>query len=236
MTEQTTETKAQRISERTWALAQQLGERAFAVKLQLERCLTVLGEATVDELLHETEQIEQGDGLLTNDGARRRTKGGVFLHLAKQRCTPEQRTVVFPVTDWRAQKARRNAHRTAAPPPPSAPASAVPVKAIYVFPGVVSMKTTLKGRPVQSTVLDGYARLLFERTEAKDSFPAGIPAAPSEPQRVTVYIGTKQWRKVADELQKPSINLTIDGVMILEDGKLVLRAQGVSVYEKITKQ
>ena len=94
------------------------------------------------------------------------------------------------------------------------------------------MKTTLKGRPVQSTVLDGYTRLLFERTEAKDSFPAGIPAAPSEPQRVTVYVGKKQWAKVADELQKPTINLTVDGVMLLEQGKLVLRAQSVTTYDK----
>ena len=97
------------------------------------------------------------------------------------------------------------------------------------------MKTTLKGRPVQSTVLDGYTRLLFERTEAKDSFPAGIPAAPSEPQRVTVLVGAKQWNKVKDELQKPTINLTIDGVMLLENGKLVLRAQGVATYEKPSK-
>ena len=84
-------------------------------------------------------------------------------------------------------------------------------------------------------MVDGYARLLFERAEAKDSFPAGIPVAPSAPQRVTVYVGAKQWAKVASELQKPTINLTIDGIMILEDGKLVLRAQGVSVYEKPTK-
>ena len=241
MTEQPRVTEAQAISPRARALAQQLGETKFPVLQQLERCLNVLGEATVDELLRETEQIEQGDGLLTTDGKRRRTKGGVFLYLARQRCTPEQRPIVFPQTDWQARKAARKVRAPHTAPAatalaaPAPAAAAAPIKAIYVFPGVSAMKTTLKGRPLQSTVMDGYTRLLFERTEAKDSFPAGIPAAPSEPQRVTVYVGAKQWRKVADEIQKPSVNLSIDGVMILENGKLMLRAQSVSAYEKPAK-
>jgi PHAX RNA-binding domain len=239
MGEQATEPQAQSTIQRGRALAQQLGERTRYVHFQLERCLTVLGEAAVDELLAETEQIEQGEGLLTQDGKRRRTKGGVFLYLARQRCTPDQRAIVFPVTGWRAQKAKRKAkanRTTPTAPAPAAPAApAAPVKATYFFPGVAALKTTLKGRPIQSTVMDGYTRLLFERTEANDSFPAGVPAAPSEPQRVMVYVGAKQWAKVKDELQKPTINLTIDGVMILENGKLVLRAQGVAVYEKPPK-
>jgi hypothetical protein len=236
MTEQPTETRAPRVSQRARALAQQLGERGFNVQLQLERCLNVLGEATVDALLRETEQIEQGDGLLTKDGTRRRTRGGVFLYLARGRCTPEQRAIIFPLTNWQARNAARRAtasRTTATAPAPAASSAREHVS--YFYPGVSLVKTTLKGRPIQSTVMNGYARLLFERTEAKDSFPTGIPAPPSEPQRVTAYVGLKQWKKVADELQKPTVNVTIDGVMILENGKLVLRAQGVSVYEKPTK-
>ena len=234
MTEQPTVTNAQPISPRAIALGKQLGETKFPVLRQLDRCIAVLGEATIDDVLAETEQIEQGAGLLTTDGKRRRTKGGVFLYLAREHATPEQRAIIFPLTDWRARNAARKAkaHRTAT----TAPAAAVAHERVtYVYPGVSLVKTTLKGRPLQSTVMNGYARLLFERTEAKDSFPAGIPAAPSEPQRVTVLVGLKQWNKVAAELQKPTMNVTIDGVMILEQGKLVLRAQGVAVYEKPTK-
>jgi hypothetical protein len=234
VTDQPTIKDKQPVSPRTIALAKQLGETKFPVMRQLDRIVRVLGEATVDELLRETERIEQDDGLLTQDGKRRRTKGGVFLYLARGRCTPEQRAIIFPLTDWRARNAARKAkaHRTAT----TAPAAAVAHERVtYVYPGVSLVKTTLKGRPLQSTVMNGYARLLFERTEAKDSFPAGIPAAPSEPQRVTVLVGLKQWNKVAAELQKPTMNVTIDGVMILEQGKLVLRAQGVAVYEKPTK-
>jgi hypothetical protein len=240
MTDQPTATEKQPLSPKAVPLARQLGETKFPVLRQLDRCLLVLGEATIDELLAETEQIEQDGGMLTQDGKRRRTKGGVFLYLARQRCTPEQRAIVFPQTDWQARKAARRtkAARTAPATPvptPAAPAPAAPVKATYFFPGVATLKTTIKGRPIQSTILDGYTRLLFERTEAKESFPAGIPAAPSEPQRVMVYVGKKQWAKVVDELRKPTINLTVDGVMILENGKLVLRAQSVSAYEKPAK-
>lgn len=239
MTEQPSVTTAQAIATSARALAQQLGETKVHVLHQLERCLRLLGAATVDEVLRETEQIEQGTGLLTKDGKRRRTKGGVFLYLARGRCTPEQRALIFPVTEWQARHAARKprAPRTApaapvrATPAEGAPAAAAPAKVTYFFPGVATLKTTLKGRPIQSTVVDGYTRLLFERADAKESFPAGIPAASGEPQRITVYVGAKQWRHVADALQKPTVNVTIDGVMLLENGKLVLRAQSVTTYD-----
>jgi hypothetical protein len=41
------------------ALARHLRETTFSVLQQRDGCITVLGEATVDELLTETEQIEQ---------------------------------------------------------------------------------------------------------------------------------------------------------------------------------
>ena len=110
--EQPRVTEAQSISPPTRVLAQQLGETKFHALQQLERCILVLGEATVDELLRETEQIEQGAGLLTQDGKRRRTKGGVFLYLARGRCTPDQRAIVFPLTEWQARKAARKARAT----------------------------------------------------------------------------------------------------------------------------
>ena len=63
MTEQPRVTEAQAISPPARSLAQQLGETKFHVLQQLERCILVLGAATIDELLRETEQIEQGEGL-----------------------------------------------------------------------------------------------------------------------------------------------------------------------------
>src|SRR3712207_2973818 len=107
MTEQPHVTEAQASAPPARALAQQLGETKYYVLPMLNRCILMLGEATVDELLRETEQIEQGDGLLTKDGTRRRTKGGVFLYLARERCTPDQRAIVFPQTEWQARKAAR---------------------------------------------------------------------------------------------------------------------------------
>ena len=104
MSEQSTRIKERTpISPRTLVLAKQLGETKFPALQQLDRCVRVLGEAMVEEVLHETERIEQGEGLLTTDGQRRRTKGGVFLYLARGRCTPEQRAIVFPMTDWAAR-------------------------------------------------------------------------------------------------------------------------------------
>ena len=51
-----------------------------------------------NQLLVQTWQVEEGGGLLTTDGTnRRRTQGGVFLWLVKQRLSEVERAKVFSV-------------------------------------------------------------------------------------------------------------------------------------------
>jgi PHAX RNA-binding domain len=60
----------------------------------LARVLKVLGEQRCVELLAEALLCEHQGGMLTKDG-RKRTLGGVFLTLCRQRSTPEQKRAIF---------------------------------------------------------------------------------------------------------------------------------------------
>ncbi|MCL4299617.1 MAG: hypothetical protein KJ077_28025 [Anaerolineae bacterium] len=51
-----------------------------------------MGEERVQNLLEQTQQIEaEGNGMLTEDGSRQRTKGGIFFKLVKNQTKPKER-------------------------------------------------------------------------------------------------------------------------------------------------
>lgn len=89
-------------------LAEALGETAPRVRVTLLRIATELSGPTIIELLQTTLEIERHGGMLTLDGSRRRTRGGVFFYLARGRMTKEQRERVFP--QWIGDDVR-GAHR-----------------------------------------------------------------------------------------------------------------------------
>lgn len=62
---------------------------------QIDAMARLCGTFFVEALVEEALAIDQGDGLLTSDGERRRTKGGVFFYLARYRMSPAVRRVVF---------------------------------------------------------------------------------------------------------------------------------------------
>src|SRR5690349_14671957 len=91
-------------------ITEHLREHAPQARYQIRQIVEVIGLEASQTLLQEILAIESGEGLMTADGSRRRTPGGVFLHLAKGRLDPETRAKIFPKT-WHHKK-------------PSAPASA----------------------------------------------------------------------------------------------------------------
>lgn len=57
----------------------------------VERSVAVLGIEAAQALRQEVEAIEAAGGMATADGARRRTPGGVYMYLLKQRLNAEGR-------------------------------------------------------------------------------------------------------------------------------------------------
>src|SRR6266704_1889274 len=62
----------------------------------LRQVLVVLGPDHTAQLLAQTLEVEAAGGMLVRNGTRRRTPGGVFLHLVRQQVTRSQREYLFP--------------------------------------------------------------------------------------------------------------------------------------------
>ena len=77
-------------------LAGNLEEDGPEVVALLCKCVQLLGEAEARQLVVQTWQTENAGGLLTQDGSnRRRTPGGVFLWLVKQKLSSADRARLF---------------------------------------------------------------------------------------------------------------------------------------------
>ena len=77
-------------------IAEALEEDLPEVVQLLQRAVQAVGEATSRQLLVQTWQVEASGGLLTTDGTnRRRTPGGVFFWLVKQKASAEDRARIF---------------------------------------------------------------------------------------------------------------------------------------------
>ena len=81
-------------------------ELAFVLHEQHRRLLTrivrTLGEDRCVAILVEALTIESHGGMLTRAGDRRRSVGGVFLHLCRERATAAERAVIFRRADRHA--------------------------------------------------------------------------------------------------------------------------------------
>jgi hypothetical protein len=62
----------------------------------LRQVLQTLGQDRCAALLKDTRTCEANGGMLTKNGSRRRTPGGVFFPLVKERATPQERRRLFP--------------------------------------------------------------------------------------------------------------------------------------------
>jgi RNA recognition motif-containing protein len=62
---------------------------------QIDAIARLCGLPFIEALVQESLEIEAGPGIMTTDGARRRTKGGVFFYLARYRMAPEVRRIIY---------------------------------------------------------------------------------------------------------------------------------------------
>ncbi len=66
-------------------------------KTLLARVLRQLGQERCAAILADTLAVESNGGMLIKSGARRRTPGGVFFELTKERCSSKERHFIFAV-------------------------------------------------------------------------------------------------------------------------------------------
>jgi hypothetical protein len=62
---------------------------------QIDAMARLCGLPFIEALVKEALDVEAAQGIMTTDGTRRRTKGGVFFYLARYRMSSEVRKIVY---------------------------------------------------------------------------------------------------------------------------------------------
>ena len=166
--------------------------------------------------------------MLTKDGSRRRTPGGVFFQLVKERVTAKEHRRLFP---------RPAAQHTRAPmlaQPHTSPQlltwDEVPRIIETLATGPVgearTMKLTLIGRPGQ---VETRGQVVVFRMQGKPpaSLPRGLPPVPTQaPMTWNVMVALRQWNRVKDSLATHQDDqLIIEGYPVTQGNQPVLLAQ-----------
>ncbi|WP_428267515.1 hypothetical protein [Haliangium sp.] len=202
-------------------IARALGESEPEPVAIIDRLVTICGDELADELLLEADAVEQAGGLMLPDGSRRRTKGGVFFHLARQRLPARQRRLVFPY---------RGAYTPASKPPPWPELVALAAELGDDSGEARSMKITLIGRPGRVVKKDPQVVSISMQFDRPPQLPKQLPKIPTLNTVYTVFIAAKQWRKVEDALAAdPEDELIIEGYSFLDK-----QIKGISVFAKST--
>jgi hypothetical protein len=98
-------------------IAEALGESDENPRTQIAAIVKTLGAEGALALLAQTQKVEEAGGLLVPDGTRRRTPGGVFFLLAREKLTPADRAAIFSSKQQKAAKAAKAAAEGTAEPP-----------------------------------------------------------------------------------------------------------------------
>jgi hypothetical protein len=76
-------------------IAKALGESDEVPLFQITGVVRVLGEETAQKILAETQETEKNGGMMLPDGSRKRTPGGVFFFLARQKLSQADKLAIF---------------------------------------------------------------------------------------------------------------------------------------------
>jgi hypothetical protein len=133
-------------------IAKALGEADEGPLAQIKAVVDNLGDQACLTLLAETEKIEKAGGLMRGDGSGRRSPGGVFFFLARQRLPRDVRAAIFNDKKPRDPNAPKSAPAAAKPaagaaPPPSSSAGLPRRRVFEVVPASKPAPTSVVNTP-----------------------------------------------------------------------------------------
>jgi len=168
----------------------------------------------------------------------RRTPGGVFFQLVKERVTPKERQRLF----YRSTPQQHKAPARPQPPPQSPTWEEVQALVPTLPQGEATVKLTLIGRPALEAIQTRPTYVAFRmQGKAPGPLPKGLPPVPAQhPITWLVVIALRQWNRVQDSLSAHADDtLIIEGhPVVAGDGTHVLLAQNCTstVQQRAKKQ
>ncbi|MBN1220010.1 MAG: hypothetical protein JXM69_13875 [Anaerolineae bacterium] len=192
---------------------------------EIERVVNLIGEERALTILDETLKVEAEGGMLTDDGQRRRTPGGVFFKLVKNQTTPKERGKIFGARPGAGPKLL---------PVSWEESEQLSNKALELPKGEISkVKITIIGRPGR-IIEKGPVVITSMQNSKPPNLPKGLPKPPGDPTTYVVYIAMKQWLNVKDSInENPDDVLIIDGYPVFDkrigqSGAMTIFAQNVT--------
>ena len=191
-------------------IADLLNETEKQSRRQIVFVIKDMGLEFAQAILQETLAIEAQGGMMLPDGSRRRTPGGVFFKLVRDRVPPKIRYQIF-----RPQNTN--------PPSPSQPTSSTStftwanrrriVAPLREAPGTAAtVKALLVGSPGPINYQAEYVVFHLTETAPMPAFPKGVPCPELPPSTCTVYVSNKVWKQVEEAAADPEDTLIIEGV------------------------
>jgi hypothetical protein len=196
-------------------IAARLNESGTPQLVQIKAIVKALGIVQSWALMLDAIEIDEGEGMMVPDGSRRRTVGGIFFYLAYTKGVAEP-----------GKKLRRFPPKQTNTDNPDAPKEPVPrpepiipfnwedriavIAEAQTEKGSTNVKITLVGQPGQ--IIDrGQCVVTVMESSKAPALPKGVPMPPAAPTKYTVYIGSKQWKKVSESIADPDDVLIIEG-------------------------
>lgn len=200
------------IAETASAIADRLGEEEEEPRQKIVRIVKAIGPDQAHELLNHALQVEENGGLMTNDGTRQRTLGGIWFFLAKgmKRRLRKERSLESPSVKQPQQKA---ALFQRDPQPARVLVWSDRITAVEeaeTEKGNASVKITVIGRPGKIVDRGSCIITVMESTKVP-MLPKGLPTPTSTPTKYAVYIASKQWKKVEEAIKDAEDTLIIEG-------------------------
>jgi hypothetical protein len=199
-----------------------------------------LGAETALSVLEEVLTIEASGGMLLADGSRRRTPGGVFFFLIKERLFQAGQKHVVARIFWKPRGGAGSS--PTAPGMPTALANwderGEWLVALIDAKGVVkTVKVTLIGRPDRVVEQQGFTLLKMQHSGPLPSLPKGIPIPAKVPTTTyIVYIGARQWRGVAEALKNAEDTLIVEGTQFYDAEHKAITVFATNTTTKLLQQ
>ncbi|MEQ8676317.1 MAG: phosphorylated adapter RNA export RNA-binding domain-containing protein [Aggregatilineales bacterium] len=198
-------------------IADTLGETDKGARKQVVNIVRHCGIPFAQQMLDETLKIEADGGMMTLDGERRRSTGGVYFYLVRGRMSDEQRQAVFPRREWQSKKtvwrefdwSRRDKV----------------LSKIYTAGKVDDMHVKLIGYPGETRRAADVVVTKMQHEGGKASIPGGLPPLPEHQTIYNVYISAQQWGKVEKSLATSDKMLVVEGMAFMDQ-----EHAGISVF------
>lgn len=204
-------------------IAATLNETTDPARGQIAQVVELCGVEQALAWLAEAQQAEAAGGLMTRDGSRRRTPGGTFFYIVRGHLLKTgQRAVARQIFHFQsAKRPRKAAPATSAPALPTTSWSErgeVIATARQESGKATTVKVTIIGKPGKIVERQNFTLLMLKHAGSLPALPKGIPVPETIPETTyIVYIGAKQWRKVAPALQNNADDiLIIEGVQLYD--------------------